>query len=113
MAEFTYYTRLEPRGLTHDFTANFACEVRDPLWFLTRQWQMGEFHGEDTGSVAFLEYAGTTSRMPRWREGTTEHEVDSGAPLERQTLNEPFAADLGTAVELGHDFADLLRDAIG
>jgi hypothetical protein len=113
MAEFTYYTRLEPRGLTHDFTANFANEIRDPLWFLTRQWQMGEFLGEDTGSVAFLEYAGTTSRMPRWLEGATEHEVDPAAPLERQTLNEPFEADLGMAVELGHDFGDLLRDAVG
>ena len=24
-------------------------EVRDPLWMLTRQWQMGEFQGDDAG----------------------------------------------------------------
>jgi hypothetical protein len=25
-------------------------QVRDPLWFLTRQWQVAEFLGDDSGS---------------------------------------------------------------
>jgi hypothetical protein len=113
MAEFTSYVRIEPRARAQNFTASYANEVRDPLWFLTRQWQVGEFRGEDTGSAAYVEYAGTTAKMPRWRENSSEHAVDALAPLERQTLNEPFEADLGMAVELGHDFADLLRSAVG
>lgn len=28
-------------------------EIRDPLWMLTRQWQFGEFEGEDAGTAAF------------------------------------------------------------
>ena len=27
-----------------------VAEVRDALWMLTRQWQMGEFEGDDAGS---------------------------------------------------------------
>jgi hypothetical protein len=113
MAEFTYYQRLEPRARSHDFTGSFANELRDPLWFLTRQWQVGEFRGEDAGSVAFVDYAASTAKLPRWLDGASEHAVDQGAPLERQALSEPFEGDLGTAVELGHDFADLLRSAVG
>ena len=26
--------------------------IHDPLWLLARQWQFGEFDGEDTGSPA-------------------------------------------------------------
>ena len=30
------------------------CEVRDALWMLARQWQMGEFRAEDAGTCAFV-----------------------------------------------------------
>ena len=42
--------RLESRPRTLDFTRSLKAEVRDPLWMLTRQWQFGEFQGEDAGS---------------------------------------------------------------
>ncbi len=111
MAEFTRIRRIESRALSNNFTANYAAPIHDPLWFLTRQWQMGEFRGEDTGSVAFVEFEQTTSRMPRWRpdSSATFQDVNPLSPLERIALNEPFEPDLGMAVELGHDFADLLR----
>lgn len=44
------YNRLEARPRTLDFTGSLRAEVRDPLWMLTRQWQFGEFQGEDAGS---------------------------------------------------------------
>ncbi len=44
------YNRLEARPRAHDFTRSLRAEVRDPLWMLTRQWQMGEFAAEDAGS---------------------------------------------------------------
>lgn len=47
----TAYNRLEPRARTEDFTRSLRAEVRDPLWMLTRQWQMGEFEAEDAGSA--------------------------------------------------------------
>src|SRR3954466_12365190 len=44
------WNRLEGRPRTTDFTRSLRAEVRDPLWFLTRQWQFGEFQGEDAAS---------------------------------------------------------------
>jgi len=47
----TAYNRLEPRPRTANFERSLRAEVRDPLWMLTRQWQMGELESEDTGSA--------------------------------------------------------------
>ena len=41
----TAYNRLEGRPRTVDFTRSLRAEVRDALWFLTRQWQLGELAG--------------------------------------------------------------------
>ncbi|MGH9175428.1 MAG: hypothetical protein ACRD1H_13775, partial [Vicinamibacterales bacterium] len=43
----TAYNRLEARARTEDFERSLRAEVRDPLWMLTRQWQMGELEAED------------------------------------------------------------------
>lgn len=47
----TAYNRLEPRPRTTDFDRSLRAEIRDPLWMLTRQWQMGELEAEDCGSA--------------------------------------------------------------
>ena len=44
------WNRLEGRPRSADFERNLRAEARDPLWFLTRQWQFGEFEGDDAGS---------------------------------------------------------------
>ena len=44
------WNRLEGRPRSDDFSRSLKSEVRDPLWFLTRQWQFGEFEGNDAGS---------------------------------------------------------------
>lgn len=52
------FNRLEARPRTYNFSRSLRAEVRDPLWMLTRQWQFGEFNGEDaatcvTSRIAF------------------------------------------------------------
>ena len=47
----TAYNRLEPRPRTANFERSLRAEVRDALWMLTRQWQMGELESEDAGSA--------------------------------------------------------------
>lgn len=42
--------RLEPIRPDADLQRGFEAEVADPVWFLGRQWQMGEHRGEDAGS---------------------------------------------------------------
>ena len=47
---------LEPPGgsaAQPDLRAGTQAEVRDALWMLTKQWQMGEFRGSDAGSPVF------------------------------------------------------------
>ena len=44
------WNRLEGRPRTIEFDRALRAEVRDALWMLTRQWQLGEFRGEDAGS---------------------------------------------------------------
>jgi hypothetical protein len=44
------WNRLEGRPRTNDFSRALRAEVRDPLWMLSRQWQLGEFRGADAGS---------------------------------------------------------------
>ena len=57
------WNRLEGRPRTADFERSLRAEVRDPLWFLTRQWQFGEFQGEDAGSPIDVALG---IRQPRW-----------------------------------------------
>ena len=37
------WNRLEGRPRKEDFDRALRAEVRDPLWMLAKQWQMGEF----------------------------------------------------------------------
>lgn len=46
----TSWTRLETDCRDADMQHTVAARVFDPLWMLTRQWQVGEFQGEDAGS---------------------------------------------------------------
>ena len=44
------FNRIEGRPRTEEFGRSLRAEVRDALWFLTRQWQVAEFEAEDAGS---------------------------------------------------------------
>lgn len=77
------WNRLEGRPRHPDFTRALKAEVRDPLWMITRQWQMGEFIGEDAGSpvtakVAWKTDAVTELHMP----GGTIQPYNPDLPLE-------------------------------
>ena len=112
MPSITFWNRLEPRSRASDITEALAARVRDPAWLLARQWQLGEFAGEDAASPAYIKVAGTTSKVCGW--GTTggtvnTFDADNPPPLESVALREPFSEnDLPTQVELGQWFERLL-----
>lgn len=58
------YNRLEPQPYQDDFQTSLRAEIHDALWMITRQWQYGEFQGEDTGSAIWadveMDYTGIT-----------------------------------------------------
>jgi hypothetical protein len=77
------WNRLEGRPRRPDFSRALKAEVRDPLWMITRQWQMGEFIGEDAGSPVTAKVAWKTDEVTAVRgpAGTAEP-YDPNLPLE-------------------------------
>jgi len=47
--------RLEPDPQQRSFTAGFSAAVHDPVWFLARQWQMGEHQGEQASTPVLVQ----------------------------------------------------------
>jgi hypothetical protein len=92
----TVYNRLEGRPRTQAFDAALRAEIRDPLWMLTRQWQVGELNGDDAGSPimvqAHVQRTGLTGLGAR--EGPIEP-FDEQLPLEAQVERRPVVLRLG------------------
>lgn len=77
------WNRLEGRPRRPDFSRALKAEVRDPLWLIARQWQMGEFIGEDAGSPVTAKVAWKTDEVSAVRGPTgTVEPYDPNVPLE-------------------------------
>ena len=104
------WNRLEGNPRQADFSRSLRAEVRDPLWMLTRQWQFGEFQGEDAGSpinvdVLTRHYALNRYAVNRKETGGYSDEM----PLEAHVEREPVPADLGTQMLLARYFLKILK----
>lgn len=89
----TMWNRLEGRPRTEDFRRALRAEVRDPLWMLCKQWQVGEFRGDDAGSPVSAKVHVHTTRMTRYRPGAAAAEAfDDGRPLEATVERRPVGA---------------------
>ncbi|MEU1268499.1 hypothetical protein [Streptomyces sp. NPDC005799] len=87
----TIWNRLEGRPRTEAFDRALRAEVRDPLWFLTRQWQMGEFRGDDAGSPISVKVRLETTKLQKYQavNGPVEPFTDS-IPLEAHVERMPL-----------------------
>src|SRR5687767_11939813 len=54
MDTYPSWQKLEPHSRNQDISTGIKASVHDPLWMLTRQWQLGEFEGEDSGSPIYV-----------------------------------------------------------
>ena len=91
LSAITMWNRLEARPRADDFDRALKAEVRDPLWMLTKQWQMGEFKGEDAGSPAFAKVQLATTRITKYQAAknavqTYDDEVPLEAKVEQKKL---------------------------
>lgn len=87
----TLWNRLEGRPRTHDFGRALKAEVRDALWMLTRQWQMGEFEGDDAGSPVFAKIHVETVHLAGYQaDSHPAQPFDTSTPLETQVEQRPI-----------------------
>ena len=106
----TAYNRLEATPRTTNFDRSLKAEVRDAMWMLTRQWQFGEFQGEDAASAVTAQIIGEHTAMDRVRFPKDSVIVyDESVPLETHVERETLTANLFLAVQMGRYFVKLMR----
>lgn len=111
------WNRLEGRPRTHHFDKALKAEVRDALWMLTKQWQMGEFKGDDAGSPVTARLRTTMTQMNQYKPGNRNFRpMDSSIPLETQVEQKkiPFERNhtkisLDIRLQLGNYWNKLLK----
>jgi hypothetical protein len=117
MASITFWTRLEPHSRLDDIDAGLQARTHDPLWLLARQWQTGEFQGEDAGTPVLAKFRAERSPLARFRPGSAgkPEAYRSDVPLETLVEREPVqrvgdpGRDLRVAAEAGLYFLRLLE----
>lgn len=93
----TLWNRLEPRPRTNNFDRALRAEVRDALWMLTKQWQMGEFAGDDAGSPVFSKiHMGITHLNKYVPDDGAVQSFDETIPLEAKVEQQPIPFHMGT-----------------
>jgi hypothetical protein len=126
MPSITSWMRLEPRSRDAEMNASLQARIYDPLWLLARQWQFGEFQGEDNGSPVIARWRAESAPLTRYHSGAIAHDTRVDAPsydatrmpletlVERETVRP--AADqasqpekLRLAAEAGQQFLRMLE----
>lgn len=115
----TMWNRLEGRPKTDNFERALKAEVRDALWMLTKQWQAGEFRGDDAGWPVFAKVHVHTTQLTKYQPAGGDAEpFDSSTPLEAKVEQMPirWAIDgkkmcLDLRMQLGRQWRKMLVHA--
>ncbi|MEA2549170.1 MAG: hypothetical protein QOE42_1768 [Chloroflexota bacterium] len=93
----TRWNRLEGRPRAHDFGRALRAEVRDAMWMLSRQWQLGEFAGEDAGSPALARAVADITHIAGYHPGSApDAPLDVSLPLDTIVERRPIPVRAGT-----------------
>lgn len=112
------FTRLEPQSVSGDPGPGLEARVHDPLWMLARQWQLGEFHGEDSGTPIAVHASTESTALKSWQPGDASAELPvqslaGNALLDALVEREPGQRDgpgLRLRAEAGAQLLDDLAD---
>jgi hypothetical protein len=121
MPERTVWSRVEPRPRSDEMDDGLAARVQDPLWMLSRQWQVSEFRGEDAGSPVRVDLSVAQDDLTRvdlrggGRADPDPFDYDGG-PLEALVEREAVTSDddgppLRVRAETGQQFRRRLAEA--
>ena len=124
MPSITSWMRLEPRSRNAEMNTALQARIYDPLWLLARQWQLGEFQGEDNGSPVMAHWRGEAARLTRYHSGPITPNTKVNAPgynrrlpletlVERETVRPPTdqitpTEKLRLAAQAGQHFLRML-----
>jgi Beta/Gamma crystallin len=126
MPSITSWMRLEPRSRNVEMNTSLQARIYDPLWLLARQWQMGEFQGEDNGSPVMARWRAEAARLSRFHSGAIPPNTRVNAPnydgsrlpletlVERETVRPPSGPSvppgkLRLAAQAGQHFLRMLN----
>ncbi len=104
------WNRLEGRPRKNSFSRSLKAEVRDPLWMLSRQWQLGEFKGNDAGSPVFSKIKMHTTKLTRYksRKGKVVP-FEKNVPLEAKVEKEQIGDTYQLSIEIARYWFKLLN----
>jgi hypothetical protein len=111
-ASITQWTRLEPTPYQATMEQTLQARIADPMWTLCRQFQLGEFTGEDTGSpvqaTLSVESRDLTSYAPA---DAALAPIDQALPIETHVEREEVVLSLRAAMQWGLKFERMARAA--
>lgn len=110
------WQRLLPAPPNDDVADALRSEIRDPLWLLARQWQLGEFKGEDTGTAAHTSVRTRHSVMQQLRAHFGDNEsaamdFPANIPLDAVVENVENYFDLPFRIEIARIWRQMLVKA--
>ena len=112
---------MQPLSRNAEMKNSLQARIYDPLWLLARQWQLGEFQGEDNGSPIMARWRAEGAKLSRYFSGAIKPDTIANAPrynpsmpletlVERETIlpakDQP--AKLRFAAESGQQFLRIL-----
>ncbi|EJN34820.1 hypothetical protein PMI35_00387 [Pseudomonas sp. GM78] len=104
--QLTTWARIEPHAATTDIDVGLAAEVADPMWFLARQLQLGEFTGDDGGSPVDIELRASWAPLARYRPGLLSDAPSAAVDYDPNTMPlEPLIEAEPLAIERAWELA--------
>lgn len=109
--DLLFWNRIEPHPRSDNIEDALKAEIRDPLWMLSRQWQLGEFQGEDAGNAATikLSYQKYLPQSVNGRNGVQTYFNGKDQPLEAVVEKMNYDPDLFTRLEIGRQWFRMLE----
>ena len=109
---FASWVRIESRCRSNDLSRGIQAHIADPLWMLARQWQVGEFNGEDAGSPIRLECKYATQPVDTFAaNGVVQSYNSYEIPLETLVEREIPKLDWQSRVRIGLEWERLIQTA--
>src|SRR5215831_9365775 len=118
--------QLHASNISANIGEALEARIKDPLWFLARQWQSGEFEAENGGRVAYMAIATREHPLQAVTTGSRRQTVNFDFPLEAlieqedasgdapawqaEALDYAFTAETETHLLVGRDYVGRALD---